>query len=98
MLMPEGIPRGKTELHKSHLHVLRTDGSAPTSKHPRPHRMLQRQWLKRFVDLVIALPFASDRAVRDDANAPIADYIITCVELVASLSRGVSEESMSKDL
>ena len=54
--------------------------------------------LKRFVDLVISLPFASDRAVRDDANAPSADYVITRVELVASLSRGVSEESMSKDL
>ena len=54
--------------------------------------------VKRFVDLVISLPFASDRALRDDANAPIADYVITRVELVASLSHGVSEESMSKDL
>ena len=49
-------------------------------------------------DLVVALPIASERAVRNDVNVPIADYVITCVGLLVSLSCGVSKESMSKDL
>ena len=54
--------------------------------------------MKRFVDLMISLPIASERVVHDDVNAPSADYVMTRVGLPVLLSREVSEESMSKDL
>ena len=55
-------------------------------------------YLKRFLDLIVTLPITFERAVRDDVNMSSADYVITRVGLLVSLSHGASNELRSKDL